>query len=148
MPEAHSVVEQSETGMRAGSNAAGCEFGLNFLIFMATIVNNPSGAPSMSDRTYIERTSDGDSAGWAIAVILLLAIIALGVFFWVRAHNAYAPASAAPSTINVTVPGTNSGSPGNSGSAGSGSAGGSGNYGSAAPSTSGASGSGSAAGSM
>jgi hypothetical protein len=77
---------------------------------MATVVNNPPSG-SLSDRTYIERATDGDTAGWAIAIILLLVVVALGLFFWVRSNNgAIAPATTggAPTTnINVTSPSAN-----------------------------------------
>ena len=54
-----------------------------------TIVNTPP-------------TSDSGSAGWAVAVIILLAVIA-GGFMWYRYHGA-APAQPTPANINVTIP--------------------------------------------
>jgi hypothetical protein len=76
---------------------------------MATIVNNPGAAPSTSDRTYIERTSD-DGAGWAVAIIVLLAVLAVGAFLWVRYNRAPAAATPAPgANINVTLPTSNGG---------------------------------------
>ncbi len=72
---------------------------------MATIVNNPSSAPA-TERTYIER-SDDSGAGWAVAIIILLAVVAIGGFMWMRYYNA--PAAATPQStggtnINVTLP--------------------------------------------
>jgi hypothetical protein len=72
---------------------------------MATILNNPSNAPA-TERTYVERSSD-DSGGWAVAIIVLLAVLAIGAFMWLRYYNA--PAAATPQSngganINVTLP--------------------------------------------
>ena len=63
---------------------------------MATIVNTPSGDSSDS------------SAGWAVAVIILLVIIA-GVAFWYVRYRG-APAQSPGATIQVNLPtGGNSG---------------------------------------
>lgn len=61
---------------------------------MATVINNPA---ERSER-YIETNS---SAGWAIAVIVLLAVIAIGAYVWT--HRT-APAQQTTPDINLTVP--------------------------------------------
>lgn len=69
---------------------------------MATIVNNPG-----------ER---GDSsAGWAVAVIILLVVIA-GVGFWYLRGRSAAPAATPGANIqvNIPTPGGNSGGEGGS----------------------------------
>ncbi|HVX91464.1 MAG TPA: hypothetical protein VHC20_07705 [Candidatus Paceibacterota bacterium] len=75
---------------------------------MATVIND-----SGPDRVVtVERTTDsGSSAGWAIAVIILIAVI-VGLFVWYHYHHAYvAPAQGGNSTgsINITLPGGNDG---------------------------------------
>lgn len=69
---------------------------------MTTVVNNPGGGTT-------ERVVESSSgAGWAVAVIILLAIVAIGGFVWVRYYGV--PGAAAPATnsggtnINVTLP--------------------------------------------
>lgn len=64
---------------------------------MATVINNPT-----PERTIIERTSDS-GAGWAVAVIILLAVIVGGAYAWSRYHKA-APATPGTANINVTLP--------------------------------------------
>ena len=66
---------------------------------METIVNNPS---ERSERI-IERES---SAGWVVAVIVLLAVIGLGIYAWAQYRSAPAePAQQSPGTnIEVTLP--------------------------------------------
>ena len=79
-----------------------------------------------TERTYVER-GDDSSAGWAVAVIVLIAVIAVGIFFWMRARSLVST-PAAPNTgtsINVTVPtpstnGSSNNPAGGSGSTGSG----------------------------
>lgn len=67
---------------------------------MATIINNPS---SPTDRV-IER--DSDTAGWAVAIIILIAVIA-GLIWWFRGQRAPAPpAQSGSANINVTLPTT------------------------------------------
>jgi hypothetical protein len=70
---------------------------------MATILNNPSSAPA-TERTYIDRTDD--SGGWAVAIIILLAVVAVGAFLWMRYYRAPAATSTTPggTNINVTLP--------------------------------------------
>jgi hypothetical protein len=67
---------------------------------MATIVNNPA------DRT--ERVVESsDNGGWAVAVIVLLAVVLIGAFVWMRyyqvpaASQSQTPGSA---NVNVTLP--------------------------------------------
>jgi hypothetical protein len=78
---------------------------------MATIVNTPA-----TDRV-VDRSDNG---GWAVAVIVLLAVVVIGAFVWMRYYNApAAPQSNTPGSaqINLTLP--SSGSSDNSGSQGS-----------------------------
>ena len=68
---------------------------------MATIVNTPGGDSSDS------------SAGWAVAVIILLVVIA-GIAFWYMRYRT--PAANSGATIQVNLPAggdTNNGSGGN-----------------------------------
>ncbi len=62
---------------------------------MVTVVNNPGG------ERVVEKS---DSSGWAVAVIILIALVAVGAFFAWRYYRA--PAAPAPSgaNINVTIP--------------------------------------------
>lgn len=72
---------------------------------MATIVNNPP-----PDRT-LQVEKEG-SAGWAVAVVILVAVVVAGAFLWMRYNNA--PAGRAyegnnepgggSANINVTLP--------------------------------------------
>ncbi|OGG52665.1 hypothetical protein A3H16_01085 [Candidatus Kaiserbacteria bacterium RIFCSPLOWO2_12_FULL_53_8] len=56
-----------------------------------TIVNTPS-------------SNDSGAAGWAVAVIVLLAVV-VGGFLWYRYYGGYAaPAPADNTNINVTLP--------------------------------------------
>ncbi|HYF12756.1 MAG TPA: hypothetical protein VD928_00425 [Candidatus Paceibacterota bacterium] len=75
---------------------------------MATVVNNPSGTVERS----IDRGED-TSAGWAVAVIVLLVVLAVGGFLFARYFNA-APAATpnGGTNIDVTVPGTGGTNPG------------------------------------
>jgi hypothetical protein len=57
---------------------------------MATIINNPG------------ETSEG-SGGWAVAVIILLVVIAIGGFAWMRYHGGGTPAPAG-ATVQVNLP--------------------------------------------
>ncbi len=66
---------------------------------MTTIINTP---PSEGKKEVVE-----SDTGWAVAVIILIAIIAAGIYLWF--HNYYVPSneSGTPptgTTINVTVP--------------------------------------------
>ena len=61
---------------------------------MATIINNPPGETTVAA---------DNSSGWAVAVIILLAVIAVGAYAWVHYHRA--GAAAAPSTtVQVNLP--------------------------------------------
>lgn len=68
---------------------------------MATIVNNPGPERVIE----VGRTGDG-MAGWAIAVIILIAVV-LALFGWIHYHRAPAaqPAAQTGPSINVTLPG-------------------------------------------
>jgi hypothetical protein len=61
---------------------------------MTTVINTPA-------------TTDGEGggAGWAVAIIILLAVIGAGAYLWINYRQAAAPA-APPSgvDINVTLP--------------------------------------------
>ncbi len=61
---------------------------------MATIINNP--------RPNETAVVESDSGGWAVAVIILLAVIAVGGYLWVHYHSA--PATAPGTTVNLTLP--------------------------------------------
>jgi hypothetical protein len=77
---------------------------------MATIVNNPGPERVVE----VERS---DTSGWAIAVIILIAVI-VGLVVWARYHRAPPAPSSGNTNINVSLPdgntntGTN-GTPGN-----------------------------------
>ena len=59
---------------------------------MATIINTPS----TTDR------SDG-SAGWAVAVLILLVVIGVGAYFWTHYRGAASDTNGG-TNINVTLP--------------------------------------------
>lgn len=80
---------------------------------MATIVNNPGSGGT--DRV----VSTDSGAGWAVAVIILLAVILIGGYFWMSRAPARAPAENGAANINVNVP-----VPGTSGDTGGGAGGG------------------------
>jgi len=64
---------------------------------MVTVVNSPGG----------ERVVDrSDTGGWAVAVIVLVALVAIGGFFAWRYYGApaAAPAPNEATNINVTIP--------------------------------------------
>lgn len=78
---------------------------------MATVINTP----------VARETSDSAAAGWAVAVIVLIAAGLIALFVWpgyVRQSTVPAPAAPA-ANINVTLP-TTGGDSGASGSSGSG----------------------------
>lgn len=58
---------------------------------MTTVINTPSNTDS-----------SGSGAGWAVAVLVLLAVIGAGIYFWV--HYRGAPAANSGTNINVTLP--------------------------------------------
>ncbi len=77
---------------------------------MATVINNPSSTPAV-ERTVVDTTGE-TGAGWAVAVIILLAVVAIGGFLWMRAYQAPAAAPASDTggaNINVTLPSTDTG---------------------------------------
>ncbi len=57
--------------------------------------------------TVIERDRGDSSAGWAVAVVVLIAVIAVAGFAWVRYRGAAAPAPASNPVIQVNVPAGN-----------------------------------------
>lgn len=62
---------------------------------MTTIINTPP-----TNTHTVEKVED--SSGWAVALIILLALIAFGGYFWFRYYREPAPN---PTTnINVTLP--------------------------------------------
>lgn len=58
---------------------------------MTTVINTPA-------------TTDGSDsgAGWAVAIIILLAVIGVGAYFWMQYRGA--PAVNSGPSINVTLP--------------------------------------------
>lgn len=82
---------------------------------MTTVVNNPPGTDRVVEKS--------DTGGWAVAVIILLAVIAIGGFLWMRYYRgAAAPAPTGGSAnINLTLPagstGGTEGTPSNNASA-------------------------------
>ena len=65
---------------------------------MATIVNNPG-----PERVVAVDSSAG-SAGWGVAVIILLAVVGVGIFAWMYYQRPAAPAEPGTTEINVTLP--------------------------------------------
>lgn len=82
---------------------------------MATVIERER----TTDRpAYVDRGDSG--AGWAVALVLIVAVLAVGLFVWAR-YRGVSPATpnTGGSNINVTVPGTSGGASGGaSGSAG------------------------------
>ncbi len=74
---------------------------------MTTIIN---GEPVVERRTTIERTSDS-SSGWAVAVVILIAVIVVGGILWMRSHKAVPATTTGGANINVTIPTGGSQSP-------------------------------------
>ena len=61
---------------------------------MTTVINTPG-----------NNTDNGDnSAGWAVAVIILIAVIGIGAYLWM--HYSTTPDTNGTTNINVTVPAT------------------------------------------
>jgi hypothetical protein len=58
---------------------------------MTTVINTPPNTTETTD----------NGAGWAVAVIILLAVIGIGVYLWMQNS---APAAPGTTNINVTVP--------------------------------------------
>lgn len=76
---------------------------------MATIINSP-GKTDGSD----------NSAGWSVAVIILIAVIGVGAYLLFFYRGAPAPTPAGETNINVTVPGQESGAQNTTGGGGTG----------------------------
>ncbi len=77
---------------------------------MVTVLENPN-VPRAERTTMIERNDD--SAGWAVAIIILLAVVAVAGFLWMRYYSApAAPASNGGTNINVTLPESQTQTPG------------------------------------
>lgn len=58
---------------------------------MTTVINTPP-----------TRESEDGSAGWAVAVFILLAVIGVGIFFWTQYRESTPKTS--DTNINVTIP--------------------------------------------
>jgi hypothetical protein len=71
---------------------------------MSTIINNPRSEP---ERTVLVEGGDG-GAGWAVAIVILVAVIVVGGFWYARHRGATAPATGG-TNINVTLPATTGG---------------------------------------
>jgi hypothetical protein len=71
---------------------------------MATVINNPS--DRVVERERITDNNGSDSAGWAVAVIILIAVVALGAYLWTQAQGGTpeAPSGTGGTNIEVTVP--------------------------------------------
>jgi hypothetical protein len=65
---------------------------------MATVIEREREVP-VERRVVVERDTDS-GAGWAVALVIILALIAIAAFAYFR----YYRGSAAPNTINVSVP--------------------------------------------
>lgn len=62
---------------------------------MATIINTPG------------NTESSDGAGWAVAVIILLAVIGVGGYYLLH-HRGAAPTSGANINVSIPTPSVNS----------------------------------------
>ena len=67
---------------------------------MTTIINDD---PVMERRTTIDRRTDS-SPGWAVAVIILIALLVIGGIMWMRNRGVVAPENTGGNSINVTLP--------------------------------------------
>ncbi len=67
---------------------------------MATIIDTDT--PS-TNRAVLVDSSD-NSAGWAVAVLILVAVIVAGAFWYMRYYRAPAAANNTGSTIQVNLP--------------------------------------------
>jgi len=83
---------------------------------MSTIVNNPG-----PERVVTVERAEDSTAGWAVAVIVLIAVV-VGLIVWYHYHHAayVAPAQGGDSTgsINITLPAGNGGNPSSNASGG------------------------------
>jgi hypothetical protein len=65
----------------------------------------------------IERSDNG--AGWAVAAVIIIAVLAVGAFVWARYYSAPAAQPATTgSSINVSLPSSDTGSTGGTQSSG------------------------------
>ncbi len=75
---------------------------------MATVIDNLSESRHYVEPERIIETDEG--SGWAVAAIVLVALLAVGAYWWIQTQAAAispsAPAPTTGSTINVTVPGS------------------------------------------
>ena len=68
---------------------------------MTTIINTPN-QPPVEKTTLVGVT---DNSGWAIAVVILIAVIAFGGYYYMK-HRAPAQNTSGGTNINVTLPET------------------------------------------
>lgn len=73
---------------------------------MATVIERPSTTRVVEDRTVY--ASDSDNSGWAVALVVLVALALIALFAWPGLALRTAAPAATPSTIQVNVPETNS----------------------------------------
>ncbi len=76
---------------------------------MATVINTPA----------TRDTADGAAAGWAVAVVVIVAVALLALFVWPGyVRQSAAPATTPGANINVTMPSSDTtGTGGNAGGA-------------------------------
>jgi len=68
---------------------------------MATVIQNQ---PTDPNRTLVVDSSD-NTAGWAVAVLVLLVVIVAGALWYTHYRGAYAAPAAAPgTTVQVNLP--------------------------------------------
>jgi hypothetical protein len=74
---------------------------LFLFLYMATIIDTDT--PATNRSVHVD-SSDG-SAGWAVAVLILVAVLVAGAFWYMRYYRAPAPQPAAPgTTVQVNLP--------------------------------------------
>lgn len=73
---------------------------------MTTIINTPNQPPT-EKAVLVDMT---DNSGWAIAVIILIAVIAFGGYYYMQ-HRAPAQNTSGGTNINVTLPDTTNENP-------------------------------------
>lgn len=69
---------------------------------MSTIINNDPTTPGER----VVRVENSSSAGWAVAVVVLIAVLLVGGYLFMRYRGspAAAPATNGGANINVTIP--------------------------------------------
>jgi hypothetical protein len=80
---------------------------------MATIINSPGNPPA----------NDDGSAGWSVAIIILIAVIGIGAYLLFYYRGAPTPAANGGTNVNVTLPAQQGGTtntPGTGGTGGTG----------------------------